>query len=179
MVWPVRARHSLKVSISSGAEPAMNSRMWRAGLARQRRLGEHAHVQRRHAHEHRGLGQARDHGAGVELREPDHLAAVEQRAVRGDEQAVHMEDRQRVDQHVAGAPAPVVLQHLRIRQQVAVASASRPCCGRWCRWCRGWPPGRRRRVRRRLVPVAVMRRALEQAAAAVVVQREDVAACRP
>ena len=28
MVWPVRACHSLKVSISKGAEPEMNKRMW-------------------------------------------------------------------------------------------------------------------------------------------------------
>ena len=29
MVWPVRACHSLKVSISSGADPAINRRMLR------------------------------------------------------------------------------------------------------------------------------------------------------
>ncbi len=32
MVWPVRVFQSLKVSISSGAEPEMNSRMLRAAL---------------------------------------------------------------------------------------------------------------------------------------------------
>ena len=39
--------------------------------------------------------------AGVEAAEPEHLRAGEQRAVRGDEEAVHVEDRQGVDQHVA------------------------------------------------------------------------------
>ena len=74
----------------------------RARLARQRGLGQHAHVQRGHAHEHGGLAAcARSSARGVELLEPDHLAAVEQRAVERDEQAVHVEDRQRVDQHVA------------------------------------------------------------------------------
>jgi hypothetical protein len=35
-----------------------------AGVPRQRRFAQHAHVQRGHAHEHRGLGQPRDHRAG-------------------------------------------------------------------------------------------------------------------
>ena len=30
MVWPVRSRQVLKVSISNGAEPEMNKRMWLA-----------------------------------------------------------------------------------------------------------------------------------------------------
>jgi hypothetical protein len=47
-------------------------------------------------------------------------AAVEQRAVAGHEQAVHVEDRQRVDEHVARSPVPVALQHAGIAQQVAV-----------------------------------------------------------
>ena len=38
----------------------------RAGLARELRLGQQAHVQRRHAHEDGGLGRARDRGLGVE-----------------------------------------------------------------------------------------------------------------
>jgi hypothetical protein len=62
----------------------------------------------------------RDDDPGVELAQPDHLAAVEQRRVDGHEQAVHMEDGQCVDQHVALSPSPVVLEHDRVGQQVAV-----------------------------------------------------------
>ncbi len=96
--------------------------------------------------------------------------------MRGDEQAVDMEDRQRVDQHVAAlgwrAPVPVVLERQRVREQVAVAQ-HRPLAA----------PGRaagvedRRQVvalaRRRRVGGAEMRRPLEQAAAAVVAEGED------
>ena len=96
-----------------------------AGHAIEPRLGEHAHVERRHAHEDGGARQQADDAAGVEAVEPEHLRAGEQGAVRGDEQAVHMEDRQGVDQHVAAlgrrAPAPVALQRHRVRDQVAVA----------------------------------------------------------
>ena len=92
-----------------------------AGLARQAGLGEQPHVERRHAHEDGRLGQPGDDRLRIELGEPDHPAAVEQRAVRGDEQAVHVEDRQCMDQHVAFAPAPVGLQRDGVRQQVGMA----------------------------------------------------------
>ena len=101
MVWPVRACHSLKVSISSGAEPEMNRRMWlaaclvRPGSASMRTYSVGTPMNTV-AFAHRFDGQLR-----VELAEPDHLAAIEQRAVQRHEQAVHVEDRQRVDQHVA------------------------------------------------------------------------------
>jgi hypothetical protein len=36
----------------------------------------------------------------VELRQPDDLASIEQRAVQRHEEAMDMKDRQRVDQHV-------------------------------------------------------------------------------
>ncbi len=144
-----------------------------AGLARQARLGEQAHVQRRHAHEHGGLGQPGNDRLRVELREPDHRAAVEQRAVRGDEQAVHMEDRQRVDQHVARLPAPVVLQRERVGKQVAVAQHRALAAPRGARGVedRGQVVGR---APRWLVAVAVQRGALQQRAAAIVVEREHV-----
>ena len=108
-----------------------------AGLSRQRRLGEHAHVQRGHAHEHGGVGHLRNAGLGVEAVEPDHLGAGQQRTVAGDEQAVHMEDRQRVDQHIARLPAPPAHAACAHCSAGCRASASRPCCARWCRWCRG------------------------------------------
>ena len=124
MVWPVRSCQALKVSISMGAEPEMNSRMEHQARGGQARLGQQAHIQRGHAHEHRGLWQLLQHHLGVELGKPDHLAAIDQRAVDGHKQAVHMEDGQRMQQHVAAllwrAPAPVALQHLGVGQQVAV-----------------------------------------------------------
>jgi hypothetical protein len=95
---------------------------------REARLGKQAHVQRGHAHEHRGFGHFLDDKFRVEFAEPDHLAAVEQRAVQRDKEAMHVEDRQSVDEDVAAlrqrfariAPAPIVLQHLRVAEHIAV-----------------------------------------------------------
>ena len=91
-----------------------------SGGARQRGLAQHAHVERGHAHEDGGARQGGDHRGRVELGEPEHLARAQQRGVDGDEQAMHVEDGQRVDQHVALLPAPVVLQRDGVGQQVAV-----------------------------------------------------------
>jgi hypothetical protein len=51
---------------------------------------------------------------GIELGHPDHLAAVDQCTVDRHKQAMHMEDGQRVDQHItatirpaSGRPTPV------------------------------------------------------------------------
>ena len=48
--------------------------------------------------------------------------------MNGDKQTMHMEDRQRVDQHIAtslrstgGLPTPIVFEHERVAQQVAVS----------------------------------------------------------
>ncbi|OQC06313.1 MAG: hypothetical protein BWX79_02115 [Alphaproteobacteria bacterium ADurb.Bin100] len=97
------------------------------GFSREGRLGQHAHIQRGYAHEHGGLAHAGDDGPGVEPVQPYHLAAIEQRRMNGHEQAMHVEDRQRVDEHVAPAvrpsgsrPAPVVLQHHGVGPHVAV-----------------------------------------------------------
>ena len=54
-------------------------------------------------------------------------------------------------------------------------SASRPCCARWCRWCRGSPRGRRLASLRRRVDVGEVGRALEQAAVARVAESEHPA----
>ena len=48
------------------------------------------------------------------------MRAGQQRAMRGHEQAVHVEDGQHVQQHVVGAPAPVLVQHARVGREVAV-----------------------------------------------------------
>ncbi len=92
----------------------------------------------------------------------------------GHEQAVHVEDGQRVDQHVALLPAPVRLQHARVAEHVAVREHGALAA----------PGGAAgvdddRKVvglaARRRVRVGVVRGALQQGAAAVLAQREHVA----
>ena len=41
--------------------------------------------------------------------------------MNGHKQAMHMEDGQGMDQHVAALPAPVVFEYLRIAEQITVA----------------------------------------------------------
>ena len=110
-----------KVSASSGAEPETNSRIAAAGAARERRLGEQPRVERGHAHHHgrarqqrRALRRASNFGSHS-MRAPG-----QQHAVDRDEQAVHVVDRQRVEQHVAAREAPVLDQRRRVRGEVAV-----------------------------------------------------------
>jgi hypothetical protein len=107
--------------------------------------------------------------------------------VERDEEAVDVEDRQRVDQHVAAGgvaarrpvpPAPEAVQHLGVREQVpvrelralaAAGGAARVDDGREI--VRGARPGGE--------IVVHLRGALEQAARAVVPEREHHGACRP
>ena len=91
-----------------------------ADLAVEARIGQQAHVVGRHAHHHRAARQIAQRLLDVELGQPDHARAGQQRAMRGHEQAVHVEDGQHVQQHVVGAPAPVLVQHARVGREVAV-----------------------------------------------------------
>ena len=143
------------------------------------RLGKQTDVQGRHAHENRGLRHFFKHRARIKLREPDHLAAVEQSAVQGHEQAVHMKNRQGVDQHITALlrwpPAPIILQNARIGEQVAV-----------CQHGALAAPGGATGVQdgSQVVPlshdwlvlVATAGSALQQRPAAVVIEGEDAAA---
>ena len=61
-----------------------------------------------------------EHRVGVEAREQDRRRAAQQRAVEADAEAVHVEERQREHQPVAGGPAPREPERLAARQQVAV-----------------------------------------------------------
>jgi hypothetical protein len=106
--------------------------------ARQAGQAQQPRVQRGHAHEHGGTGQAVDDGLRIKLIQPQHGAAIEQSAMNGDKQAVDVKNGQGVNEHVAPllgrAPAPVGLQHLGIRAQVAVGehgpfAASRRAAG--------------------------------------------------
>ena len=94
--------------------------------------------------------------------------------MRGDEEAVHVEDRQRMDQHVASArcASPSSLQGDGVREQVAVRQHRSLAA----------PGGAARvedrgevvaRARRRRVAVGEVRRPFEQAAAAIVAEGED------
>ena len=152
----------------------------RAGLGVQARLAQKAHIQGGHAHEDGGLRQIRQHLLGLKARHPNHFAAVEQRAVQGDKQAVHMEDGQAVDQHIPTAlrpcgsrPAPVFLEHLGIAQQITMAEHGTLAAAGGAA---GVDHGRQIAgfARGDGVHIAVLRSALEQAALALVVQREHI-----
>ena len=74
--------------------------------------------------------------------QPD-ARAGQQRAMRGHEQAVHVEDGQHVQQHVVGAPAPVLVQHARVGREVAVrqhGALLRPVVPDVYRMAAGRPP---------------------------------------
>ena len=83
-------------------------------------FGQQADVERWDPHENGGLGQFLENQFGVKTRQPNHFAAVDQRAMQSHEKTVHMKNRQRMDQHVTRLPAPVVLEHQRVAQQVVV-----------------------------------------------------------
>ena len=136
-------------------------------------FGQHAGVERGHAHEYRGLCHQRDRPAWLKAVHPQHGAAVEQRAVDGDKQTVDMEDRQRMYQHVVRLPGPVLFEHLCIAEQVAVAEHRAFAApggtagiqnGGQIAWC----------ARSGLVHIAVLRSALQQAAGTVVIQGENI-----
>ena len=81
---------------------------------------EQAGVEGRHAHQRRRPRQRGDDRVGVEARLEDHRRPGGQRDVHRDEQAVGMEDRQRVDQHVVGAEAPQLGERQRVGREIVV-----------------------------------------------------------
>ena len=72
------------------------------------RVVQQAGVEGRHPHHHRGARQPAENVAGIEFRQQDHRSASRQADIGGDEQAVDMEERQRMQQHVIGREAPEV-----------------------------------------------------------------------
>ena len=92
----------------------------RGRLARQAGMVEQAGVEGRHAHQRSRARQRRDHRVGVEARLEDHRRAGEQRDIGGDEQAMGMEDGQRVDQHVVGGEAPELDERLGVGGEIVV-----------------------------------------------------------
>ena len=93
--------------------------------------------------------------------------------MNGDKQAMDMENRECVDQHVAALPAPVVFEHLRIAEQITVAEHRAFAAARGAAGVqnggqilgRSWGG---------LVHIAVLRRAFQQAAGAVLIQGENI-----
>ena len=77
-------------------------------------------IEGRHAHHHRGFRHLLERLVGVEFRHEIHGCTGEQHDVGGDEEAMSVEDRQRVDQPVIGRKLPVLLQRLGIGQQIVV-----------------------------------------------------------
>ncbi len=83
-------------------------------------LSEQARVIRRYAHQHRALRQVAHDLADVVARQPAHARAGQQRAADGDEQAVDVEDRQRMQQTIGLVESPGLDQRLGVSQQVRV-----------------------------------------------------------
>ena len=77
-------------------------------------------IKRRHAHQR---GRARHRGQdriGVEPGLKQHCRAGKQRDIDGDEQAVGMEDRQRVNEDVVRGEAPEIDENLGVGDKVVV-----------------------------------------------------------
>ena len=97
-----------------------------------------------------------------------------------DKQAVHMEDGQAVDEHIATAlrascfrPAPIVFQHFGVGEQIAMAEHGAFAAARGAT---GIDHGRQivRIAWRDGVHIAVLRGALQQAALALIVQGKHI-----
>ena len=143
----MRARNASNVSASSGAEPETNRRIVRQHSRRERRLGEQARIERGHAHHHGRPRQQRAHFARVEPRQPQHPRSRQQRAVRGDEQTVHVIDRQRVQQDVAAREAPGFDEREAVRGEIAMREHRALRAAGGARRVKDAPRGRRRRTR--------------------------------
>ena len=89
-------------------------------LAGQAGLGQHAHIQGGHSHENGGLRHFGNGELGIKLGHPNHFAAIEQGPMNGHKQTMHMKNGQGMNQHIARLPTPVVFEHLRVAQQIAV-----------------------------------------------------------
>ncbi len=90
----------------------------RGSFAREGRMLQQSCVERGHAHHHRRFRQQPHHLVGVELRQKQHRAAGREHGVDRDEQAMHMEDRQGVQQHVVCRESPRLCERERIRREI-------------------------------------------------------------
>ena len=101
----------------------------RCRLAVQAVLLQQAHIEGRHAHQRGGARQRGDDRAGSNFGWKIIAAPAMQDDIGGDEQAVRVEDRQRVDQHVVAGEAPVLDQRPALEARfswVSMAPLERP-----------------------------------------------------
>ena len=84
------------------------------------RILQQAGVEGRHAHHHRGFGEVLLDCPHIETGQENRRGTAQQGAVQGDEQAMHMEQRQGVQQHVVVPPAPTPAQGFGIGANVVV-----------------------------------------------------------
>ncbi len=87
---------------------------------RQAGVVEEARVERGHPHHRGGLRHQAQRLVGVEAGHQDHRAAVAERDVGGDEQAVGVEHGQRVEEAVGRGEAPECGEGFRVGDQVAM-----------------------------------------------------------
>ncbi len=90
-------------------------------LATELRHRQQTRVKGRHSHENaRARHEPHDLGS-VESRQEQHGRGIEQRAVAGDEKPVGVKQRQRVQQHVARAESPHLVESDGVRAEIVVA----------------------------------------------------------
>ena len=90
------------------------------GLAAQARVLQQPDIKGRHPHHHCGGRKAAEDFLNVELGQQDDGSARRQADIDRHEQAVDVEDRQGVQQHIIMAEMPKLTQHFGIGPQVAV-----------------------------------------------------------
>ncbi len=139
----------------------------------QPRQCQQTRIESRHPHQHGGTRHVCQHPCRVKPAVPTHLAAAEQRTVDCHKQAMHMKNGQRMNQHIANLPTPVVIQHTCIAQQIAMAQ-HRPFAAP--RGATGVDDGGDviGFAVNRCVQITVVRSALQQTACALVIQRDHI-----
>ena len=85
------------------------------------RQGQKAGIEGWNPHQYRGLGQQGLDLGRIKAGHKDRGRCAQKGGVKGDEQAVDMEDRQGMEQHILRRKAPEPVQLLGIGGQVAVA----------------------------------------------------------
>ena len=139
----------------------------------QGRLGQHAHIQRGHAHEDGGLGHFGNDKFGVKFGEPNHFAAIDERTMKSDEQTVNVKDRQGMNEHIALFPTPIGFQSLRVAEHVAMRQHGAFASARGAAGVQNSSQvvGI---LKHHLVLIFLMRSALKQGACSIVIQSEHM-----
>ena len=107
-------------SASSGARAGYEQAHVGGQVGIQPRVAEQPGIEGRNPHHRRRPRHGRDDRIQVEARHELHRSTGYEADVHRDEQAVGVEDRQGMDQHVSGGEAPEVGQGACVRQQIVV-----------------------------------------------------------